>query len=177
VVEGAHPDAAPDPWMTGVLQAGLAAVFVGAASTAAEVYEELVRTEPTSRPPIGPRRLDPDYQRWLGAAVGRATAAELLLGEAAESYLGTRAAPGDAVAITCADDLRLDMLARESMKLAWSAVHEALRTAGPGVPGRLAQLDRIGRALLSAWGDPSDRSEEWAARQLARERLGIPMAA
>ena len=41
----------------------------------------------------------------------------------------------------------------------------------------MAHLDRIGRAMLGAWGDPSDRSEEWVTRQLARERLGLPAAA
>ena len=69
------------------------------------------------------------------------------------------------------------MLARESMRLAWSAVHDVLRTAGPGAAGRLAELERIGRAMLSGWGDPSNLSEEWVARQLARERLGLPVAA
>jgi 3-hydroxy-9,10-secoandrosta-1,3,5(10)-triene-9,17-dione monooxygenase len=175
-VEGEAADAPPDPWMAGVLQAGLSAVFVGAASTAAEIYEALVRTEPTPRSPFGPRQLDPDYQRWLGATVGRVTAAELLLGEAAEQYLGAWAGADDGVPFTRAHDLRLGMLARESMKLAWSAVHDVVRTAGPGAR-RVAELDRIGRAMLRGWADPSNLSEELVSRQLAQERLGLPVAA
>jgi hypothetical protein len=61
------------------------------------------------------------------------------------------------------------------MKLASSAVEDVLRTASPAAPHHCAQLERIGRVMLSAWGDPSNLSEEWVARQLARHRLGLPL--
>jgi hypothetical protein len=41
----------------------------------------------------------------------------------------------------------------------------------------VAELDRIGRAMLRGWADPSNLSEELVSRQLAQERLGLPVAA
>jgi 3-hydroxy-9,10-secoandrosta-1,3,5(10)-triene-9,17-dione monooxygenase len=153
--------AVADPWQTGVRAAALAAVFAGAASAAADVYEELVRSGSVAG---SARRLDPDNQRWLGAAIGRASAAALLLAEAA--------APRDGVSLAAVE---LAVLARESMKLAWSAVEGVLRTAAPAGADALAELDRIGRAMLSGIGDPSLPSEESVARALARRRLGLPL--
>jgi hypothetical protein len=163
-----------DPWREGVQAAALAAVFAGAASAATEIYEELTRSGSVTGSPASPRRLDPDHQRWLGAALGRASAASLLLAEAAAPSAG---APLDADAGVLADPaamLELTMLARESMKLSWSAVADVLRTAAAPDAASHAALDRIGRALMSGFGDPALPTEESVARQLARRRLGLP---
>ena len=141
-----------------VQQAVLAAVFVGAALAALERYEDLVRD--------GADALDADTQRWLGAGIGRTTAAELLLLETAEQY--EAACPPGALRAR-EDDLRLAMMAREAMRLAWGAVAEIARTAAAD----RGDFEQIARDLLGGWGEPSIGPEEILVRELARARLRV----
>jgi 3-hydroxy-9,10-secoandrosta-1,3,5(10)-triene-9,17-dione monooxygenase len=158
-------------------QAAAAAVQTGAAMAAVDEYERLVRTEATPLPPVGPRRLDPDYQRWLGAAIGRVTAAELLLAETGGQYMEACAGIEAGEPFSREADMRLTAMGREAMKLAWSAVHDiVIRTAGsdamrPGEP-----IERIARDLLAGERQSVTLMEDTIARQLARERLGLPVA-
>jgi 3-hydroxy-9,10-secoandrosta-1,3,5(10)-triene-9,17-dione monooxygenase len=164
-----------DPWQEGVQAAALAAVFAGAASAAAEIYEQLTRSGSVRGSTSSPRRLDPDYQRWLGAAIGRASAASLLLAEAVAPGAGVPLDAGGGILASPTATLELAMLARESMKLAWSAVADVLRTAAAPDSGAQAALERIGRALMSGFGDPALPAEESVARRFARRRLGLPL--
>jgi len=134
-----------------IQQTVLAAVFVGAALAAVERYEQLVRGATP----------DADTQRWLGAGIGRTTAAELLLLETAELHA---AAPR-----TREDELRLAAMARESMKLAWQAVLELARIAG----AQRGRFEPLARELVGGWGEPSIPAEEILLRELARERLRV----
>ena len=145
-----------DDWTASVPPAALAAVFAGAAARAAEIHEQIVRAAPQSR------ALDPDHQRWLGAAVARAAAARLLLREAAAAN---------------AEGVRLGSLARQAMRYASDGVQEALRVAGAAEREAGAELERIARFMLNGLSDPAALPEEWIARQLARERLELPLDA
>jgi 3-hydroxy-9,10-secoandrosta-1,3,5(10)-triene-9,17-dione monooxygenase len=170
---GEAPEAPPDPWGTGVGPAARAAVFAGAAVTAAEILEALVRTEPDPESPGAARLLDADHQRWLGAALCRSSAAEILLQEAASVASreplgweeGAPASPGAA--------LLLGMLAHESMRFSSDAIGGVLRAARPADPAAAAELGRIGRVLLTGSGDPWLAPEEAVARRLARHQLGL----
>jgi len=145
-----------DSWSAAVPPAALAAVFAGAAARAVEIHEEIVRAEPQTR------ELDPDHQRWLGAATGRAAAARLLLREAAAANV---------------EGVRLGSLARQSMRYAWDCVQEGLGVGGSAERERREQLERIARFMLIGLSDPAALPEEWIARQLARERLALPLDA
>src|SRR5262249_7172561 len=68
-------------------QAELTSIMVGALKGALEEYETTLRERKTQRPPIVPRYLDPDYQRWYGLALGRAATAEAALIRCAEEYM------------------------------------------------------------------------------------------
>jgi len=145
-----------DSWSASVPAAALAAVFEGAAARAAEIHEQIVRAPPQARP------LDPDHQRWLGAAIARADAARLLLREAA---------------VANAESVRLGSLARQSMRYAWDAVQDALGVGGSAEREYREELERIARFMLSGRSDPAAPPDEWIARQLARERLELPLDA
>ena len=61
--------------------------MIGAVKGALDEYEDIIRARKTQRPPIVPRYLDPDYQRWLGVAMGRIATAEAALIQCAEQWL------------------------------------------------------------------------------------------
>jgi len=145
-----------DDWTASVPPATLAAVFAGAAARAAEIHEQIVRAAPRSR------ALDADHQRWLGATIARAAAARLLLREAAAANAG---------------GVRLGSLARQAMRYAWDGVQGALRVGGAAERDGREELERIARFMLNGLSDPAALPEEWIARQLARERLELPLDA
>jgi alkylation response protein AidB-like acyl-CoA dehydrogenase len=145
-----------DAWSASLPAAALAAVFAGAAARAAELAETVARAAPATR------ALDPDHQRWLGAAMAHAATARAILSEAA--------ARGEA-------GLTLAALARQSMRYAWQAAQEALRGSAAADPSERDELERIARFMLNGLDDGGVPAPEWIARQLARERLELPLDA
>jgi 3-hydroxy-9,10-secoandrosta-1,3,5(10)-triene-9,17-dione monooxygenase len=157
-------------------QAELSAVMIGAALAATEQYEQFIREKATPRPPIGPRLHDPDYQRWLGAAIGRIETADCILTEAAEEYMQIceRAKSGGAQ-FAREEDLQLNMVTREAFKLAYSAVHDiVVHTGGSSALAAGERIERVMRDMLMAWGHLASVVEDSIARELARETLGVP---
>ncbi|HEY7729268.1 MAG TPA: hypothetical protein VH950_00025, partial [Gaiellaceae bacterium] len=115
--------------------------------------------------------------RWLGAAIGRVTAAELLLDEVAGQYAEACAGIERGEPFLREADLRLTMMGREAARLARSAVDDVVvRTAGSGAMQRGERIERITRDLPAGWRHPALPAEEDVARRLARERLGLPVA-
>ena len=149
--------------------------MIGAAKGALDEYEEILRTRKTQRPPIVPRIEDPDYQRWYGLATGKVAAAEAVLLQVAEQWHDAcRRSVEDGIPFTREEDLRLNMVAREALTLAWDAMQgrssgrraraprgggsgssgssATCRSAG-GTSGRSSAMDRprVGPASTSGW--------------------------
>ena len=153
---GSPVQVAVDSWSASVPAAALAAVFAGAAARAAELAEAIVRAPPATR------ALDPDHQRWLGAAMAHSDAAVRLLSEGAASQ---------------GEGLALAALAHHSMRYSRDAAHEALRGSAAADRASREELERIARFMLEHVGDGAVPAAEWVARQLARERLELPLDA
>jgi 3-hydroxy-9,10-secoandrosta-1,3,5(10)-triene-9,17-dione monooxygenase len=158
-----------------VFQVELAAMATGAVKGALDEYERLLRTRKTQRPPIVDRYLDPDYQRWFGNAIGRVTAAEALVLQVGHRWLELgRRVVEEGRPFTREDDLRLNIVGREALNLAWTAMQEDLfRTAGSSAARSGERLERIFRDVAMDWGHFGNIVRDWAARELARERLGL----
>ena len=156
-------------------QAELAALMVGGLKGAVDEYEGLVTTRRTQRPPIVLRSHDPDYQRWFGLMLGQAAAAEAMLIQCAEQYMelcGRTLETGEP--FTREDDLRLNVIAREAVRLAWETMHGLVfRTAGSSAAKDGERLQRIFRDMAMDWGHFGTIVGDWAARELAREHLGL----
>ena len=91
-------------------QGELTAIMVGAVKGALDEYEEILRTRKTQRPPIVPRYEDPDYQRWLGMAIGQIATAEAALLQVGEQYMELcRRGVEDGIPFSREDDLRLNI--------------------------------------------------------------------
>jgi 3-hydroxy-9,10-secoandrosta-1,3,5(10)-triene-9,17-dione monooxygenase len=158
-----------------VFQSELSALATGALKGALEEYESLIRTRRTQRPPIVARYLDPDYQRWFGQAIAAAAAAETLLAAVARqwSQYGRRFAQEGRI-FTRADDLELNVLAREALTLAWTSLHEdVFRTAGTSAARNGGRIERAFRDVAMDWGHVGNVTRDWAWRELAREHLGL----
>lgn len=169
----------PNPMYAGrtlsFFQAELAAVMVGAVQGALDEYEEIIRTRKTQRPPIVPRYQDPDYQRWFGLALGKAAAAEAALVQCAEQYMELcRRSVEEGIPFSREDDLRLNVIGREAMTLAWEAMQgQVFRTGGSRAARNGERMERIWRDMSMGWSHFTIVVGDWAARELAREHLGL----
>jgi 3-hydroxy-9,10-secoandrosta-1,3,5(10)-triene-9,17-dione monooxygenase len=155
----------------------LAAIMVGAAYNALDEYESMLTTKLTPLPPMIPRKLDADYQRYFGRAWARIATAEAALMNAADQHMALcRRSVDESIPYSYADDHRIGCIAREVMIQAWETVQSDLfRTAGSSAGARGQRLERLYRDM--SIGGNSHRNtllRDWAFRELARDRLGLP---
>jgi 3-hydroxy-9,10-secoandrosta-1,3,5(10)-triene-9,17-dione monooxygenase len=155
----------------------LAAIMVGAAYNALDEYETMLETKLTPLPPMIPRKLDPDYQRYFGRALAKIATAEAALRNAAEQHMELcRRFVDEGVPYSYADDHRVGCIAREVMIQCWETVQSDLfRTAGSSAGAKGQRLERIYRDM--SIGGNSHRNtllRDWAFREIARDRLGLP---
>src|SRR5262249_47767255 len=69
---------------------------------------------------------------------------------------------------------RLNMVAREALTMAWNAMQgEIFRTAGSSLAKNGQRLERIFRDMSMGWGHFGTIVGDWAAREWAREHLGV----
>lgn len=147
----------------------VAALAVGMAQGALEVYEDLLRQRSTLVPPIVPRHESPDYQFWYGDAVGMIGTAEAALLNAVQQWHNTCAtAPA---AVTREWDLRISAICRHVLRLCWQAVEGYLMpTAGSSSIRHGERLERIWRdmSMLHSHAGHSVLLPTIAVRDLAR---------
>jgi 3-hydroxy-9,10-secoandrosta-1,3,5(10)-triene-9,17-dione monooxygenase len=123
-----------------------AALAVGMAQGALEVYEDLMRQRLTMVPPIVPRHESPDYQFWYGDAVAMIGTAEAALLNVVQQWHDT-CATGPA-AVTREWDLRITAICRHVIRLCWQAVEGYLvPTAGSSSIRHGARLERVWRDM------------------------------
>lgn len=127
----------------------LAAIAVGGGYNALDAYEELLRTRMTALPPMTPRLVDPDFQRWYGSALARLATAEAALLRCADEHmeLCERTAAGGRP-YSAEDEQRIGAIAREVLVQAWETVEQVLfRTVGASVIREGTRFERVYRDL------------------------------
>jgi 3-hydroxy-9,10-secoandrosta-1,3,5(10)-triene-9,17-dione monooxygenase len=156
-------------------EGSLAAILIGAAQGALDEYAGILRTRKTQRPPIVTRIADPDYQRWYGLAAGKIAAAEAMLLQVADQWHeACRRAVEDGVPFSREEDLRLNMVAREAVTLAWEAMQgEIFRTAGSSAARAGQRIERIFRDMSMGWSHFGTILRDWTAREWSREHFGL----
>jgi len=153
----------------------LAAIMVGAAYQALDEYEILLETKLTHLPPLQPRRLDPDFQRWFGSALAKVATAEAALLNCADQHMEICARAAEGAPYTYGDDMRLGCIAREAMIQTWEVMQsEIFRTAGSSAGARGQRLERIYRDMSIGNSHRNTMLREWAFGELARAYLGLP---
>ena len=158
-----------------VFQLELTALMIGAARGALDEYQAIVTTKRTQRPPTMLRAEDPDYQRWFGAAIGKLATAEAAMLNAGDQWteLARRNVEEDA-GFSREDDMVLNFIAREGMRMAWDAMQEhIIRTAGSSALRDGERLQRIYRDMTMGHGHFASLFGDVVTRQIGQYRLGV----
>jgi 3-hydroxy-9,10-secoandrosta-1,3,5(10)-triene-9,17-dione monooxygenase len=154
----------------------LAALAVGAAYQALDEYRRLLETKLTPRAPMGPRRDDPDHQRWFGSALAKVATAEAAVLSCADQHMeACRLNAEEGVPYGYGEDMRLGCIAREVMIQIWEVMQgEIFRTAGSSAGARGERMERVYRDLTIVNSHRNTLLRDWAFGELAREQLGLP---
>jgi 3-hydroxy-9,10-secoandrosta-1,3,5(10)-triene-9,17-dione monooxygenase len=153
----------------------IAAVMVGAAYAALDEYVYLAETKPTPLPPMGLRKFDPDFQRYIGRGVTKIGVAEAALLQAAEQHMDACRRNAQGESYTYGDDQRIGALTREVMVMTWEAVQgELARTAGSSPMGSGQRLERIYRDMTMGQTHRNVALQDWAYGEVGRAHLGLP---
>jgi 3-hydroxy-9,10-secoandrosta-1,3,5(10)-triene-9,17-dione monooxygenase len=153
----------------------VACTMVGAALGALDEFERILRTRPTTRPPIRPRVEDAEFQRFFGTALGKIRAAEAGVVRAAELHTEhCRAAAAGERPYTYADDMLVGVIAREAGAAAWDAMQTWIyRYAGSSASREGERLERIFRDMATGWGHFQTANDTFFQGELARAYLGV----
>jgi 3-hydroxy-9,10-secoandrosta-1,3,5(10)-triene-9,17-dione monooxygenase len=154
----------------------LAAVMVGAAYNALDEYEAQMEARMTPIPPFVQRRLDPDFQRYFGAAWAKTAAAEAALRNCADQHMELcRRQAEEGIPYSYKDDMLLGCIAREIMIQCWETVQSDLvRTIGASLMSSGQRIERIFRDMAIGNAHRNTSFRDWAFRELALAHLGLP---
>jgi 3-hydroxy-9,10-secoandrosta-1,3,5(10)-triene-9,17-dione monooxygenase len=142
------------------------AMVVGMVKGALDEYLELITTKTTHRPPIIQRARDPDYQRWYGYARAKLETANAAVLQAAQQWMDAcRRQVDEGVHFDAEEDLRINAITQESIKLCWDAMQEhAFRTAGSGAAHDGQRMQRIWRDMSMVRSHLYSVVNDWVAR-------------
>jgi 3-hydroxy-9,10-secoandrosta-1,3,5(10)-triene-9,17-dione monooxygenase len=158
----------------GVYHAGLVIPVIGAARAALEEYEQIITTKPTYFLPQVPRYTHPDYQRPYGHAVALTDAAEAIVLQAGERYMGlARRWDQTGEPFTREDDVRLFAMIQQAGQLAARAVETIFAAASSSAAKRGTRLQRYYRDVSMYHGHIAAQHLATAG-ELARVHFGLP---
>ena len=153
--------------------AELVAVLTGLGYAAIDEYERIIRTKNTLYPPMVPRYLHHDYQRYLGLALGMMNAAKRLVLNAGDVYIEIcRRGLEGGQPFTLEEDLELVASLEHGGRLAWEAVEMLFRTATSSAAKDGERLQRYYRDASIYRGHLSAQYE-MVAQRLALVHLGL----
>lgn len=123
-----------------------AAVAVGAARGALDIYEEILRTKKSLVPPHREKCHDPVAQQQYGEALALVSTAEAAMIQAGEEYMHYSSDwKQHGIAFDSAKGLRLTLISQRCVQMAWEAIDLIYRTAGTSASAK--QGMPIGRFL------------------------------
>ncbi len=154
-----------------------AAVAIGAARGALDLYEESLKGKRSMFPPHLERSDDPEFQRHYGNALALIATAEAALIRAGEDFMAfaEEAASGEA-AFDEERELTLTLIEQQCVRLAWEAMEQIYRTAGTSASARQgAAIGRIFRNMAVINTHPALQLDRTAiAVAKARLKSGAP---
>jgi len=151
----------------------LVSVLVGLGYAAIDEYEHIIRTKSTMYPPMIPRYLQHDYQRYFGLAIGMMNAAKRLVLNAGDVFMEyCRRGFEGGEPFTMEEDLELVASLEHGGRLAWEAVEMLFRTSGSTAAKDGERLQRYYRDASIYRGHISAQYEMMAQR-LALVHLGL----
>jgi len=157
-----------------LLVSEVAAVCVGTARGALDIYEEILRAKRVTYPPFRYRFQESEFQRHFGEAQSLIDTAEAALLKMGADYMehGRRSIE-DGIAISDEDERRLLLIEQQCVRLAWDAVELMFRTAGTSSATKAAPLGRYFRNLAVVRTHLTLQSDHTAGNA-ARLHFGFP---
>ncbi len=154
-------------------RAELDAILVGLGYAALDEYVHLAHTKNTMYPPIQPRYTHPDYQRYIGLALGMLEAAERIVLSSADAYMEycQRGFAGGAP-FSLEEDLRLVTSLQHAGRLAWETIELMFRTSGSSAAKDGERMQRYYRDASIYRGHLSAQFER-TAHYLGLVHLGL----
>ena len=152
----------------------LVAVAIGAAKGALDEYVRLITTRSATYAPQTLRADIADYQRYLGQATAKITAAEKIILEIAREHMElSRYAAEEGVPYEAETDMRNLLATQEAGRMAWDAVQGIIfRTGGSSAARDGQRLQRYFRDLSTYWTHNAPATDDWFAVQYAQILLG-----
>src|ERR1700678_1293052 len=135
-------------WLAPLLISEVAAVAVGAARGALDIYQEILSNKKTNFPPFHPRSQEPEFQRNFGEAQALIDTAEAALLQMTADYMDlARHRVESGAPLDEEMERRLILIEQQVIRLAWDAVELMFRTSGTSAAAKSSPLGRALRNL------------------------------
>jgi len=169
-----HPNPMYHGRVTSFLVGEAAAVAVGAARGALDIYEEVLRTKKTHFPPFNRRQDEALFQNSYGRAYSLVCTAEAALIRAGEEYMEyCREQAAGGAPFGEARERRLTLIEQQCSELGWRAVELMFRAAGTSAANADAPLGRYFRNLAVIMTHLAMQSD-LSGTNAARLQFGLP---
>jgi len=143
-----HPNPMYHGWIAPLLISEVAAVSVGAARGALDIYEDILKNKKTNFPPFHARFQESEFQQHFGEAQALIDTAEAALLKMTADYMDLARAHGATAApLDDETEKRLILIEQQVIRLAWEAVELMFRTSGTSAASKSSPLGRALRNL------------------------------
>ena len=143
-----HPNPMYHGWLAPLLISEVAAVSVGAARGALDIYEEILSNKKTNFPPFHVRSREWEFQQHFGEAQALIDTAEAALLKLTADYMDlARQHVASGTPLEEEMERRLILMEQHVIRLAWDAVELMFRTAGTSAAAKSSPLGRALRTL------------------------------
>jgi 3-hydroxy-9,10-secoandrosta-1,3,5(10)-triene-9,17-dione monooxygenase len=144
-----HPNPMYHGWLAPLLISEVAAVSVGAARGALDIYEEILRNKKTNFPPFHARSQEAEFQQHFGEAQALVDTAEAALLKMTADYMElARRHVVDGTPLEEEMERRFILMEQQIIRLAWDAVELMFRTSGTSSAAKSSALGRALRNLV-----------------------------
>jgi len=143
-----HPNPMYHGWLAPLLISEVAAVSVGAARGALDIYEQILTAKKTNFPPFHARSQEAEFQRHFGEAQALIDTAEAALLKMTADYMDlSRHRVETGAPLDEEMERRLILMEQHIVCLAWDAVELMFRTSGTSAAAKSSPLGRALRNL------------------------------
>jgi 3-hydroxy-9,10-secoandrosta-1,3,5(10)-triene-9,17-dione monooxygenase len=143
-----HPNPMYHGWLAPLLISEVAAVSVGAARGALDIYEEILTNKKTNFPPFHARSREWEFQQHFGEAQALIDTAEAALLKLTADYMDlARQHVETGTPLDEEMERRLILMEQHVIRLAWDAVELMFRTSGTSAAAKSSPLGRALRNL------------------------------
>ncbi len=143
-----HPNPMYHGWLAPLLISEVAAVSVGAARGALDIYEEILSNKKTNFPPFHARSHEAEFQQHFGEAQALIDTAEAALLKLTADYMDlARQHVESGAPLDEEMERRLILMEQHVIRLVWDAVELMFRTSGTSAASKSSPLGRALRNL------------------------------